>query len=368
MYEYFKFVSSVKALTVALIVCIGAEPGVARQREFSAKPTESLPELSKSSRFCSFLGLPQSGKLFRDRLPLTLTKLGGVGSIERLVARIVDYSGVEASFKVFSGRVLNAAAVLDGNQTIVHRYIVYHPLFMSYLNRRFKAQPGALPWASIGVFAHEVGHHLAGHGLEANNQRYFELQADWYSGYILRKMGSTQAAAQRVLRSFWQPVGSLTHPGSKERLAAISDGWREADCEAGGANCTQPMPEFHADENKQTRDRKKSDETKQNQTEQSKKKIVPSMMCTLHGEQLVVSRKNNVYWLRHYEERRVAIGTYTTAGITGCRENIKFALTSNYLQLYCLNNQKLSLEGDGDTEVGDCRRCAGGKSFCPSEL
>ncbi|MGI9406008.1 MAG: hypothetical protein ACR2O4_06515, partial [Hyphomicrobiaceae bacterium] len=89
-------------------------------------------------------------------------------------------------------------------------------------------------WLVMSVVAHEVGHHLAGHTLKLGNQPYNELQADWFTGYLLMKMGAHVTKA-REMQGLGSACGTITHPLQKDRLAAVTAGWVQA-CEE-DANC-----------------------------------------------------------------------------------------------------------------------------------
>ena len=88
-------------------------------------------------------------------------------------------------------------------------------------------------WSTIAVFAHELGHLANNHFGNAVRHKYtliqLELQADTYSGGILYKLGASLEEAQKAMydKSVTEE-GDLTHPGRKERLAAIANGWNKA--------------------------------------------------------------------------------------------------------------------------------------------
>jgi hypothetical protein len=80
------------------------------------------------------------------------------------------------------------------------------------------------------VIAHELGHHFYGHAhvgmREADSEAILqhELDADYFSGYAIARVGGTLGhaqAAQRLLKS----DESLYHPSSERRLHAIRAGW-----------------------------------------------------------------------------------------------------------------------------------------------
>jgi hypothetical protein len=114
-------------------------------------------------------------------------------------------------------QVDNAAAVIYMNT----RYILYNPSFINQLDNAANNK-----WASISVLAHEIGHHLYGHTLDGRGSQIpKELEADEYSGVVLKRMGATLQDAQTAMQLISSPNASATHPGQRDRLTAIARGW-----------------------------------------------------------------------------------------------------------------------------------------------
>lgn len=104
------------------------------------------------------------------------------------------------------------------------RYLLYNPTFLAAVNRA-----GHTDWAGISILAHEMGHHLNGHTLRAGgSQPEDELEADEFSGFVLRRLGASLAQAQAAMAAVSPNEGSATHPGRAPRLAAIGRGWSRA--------------------------------------------------------------------------------------------------------------------------------------------
>ena len=138
-----------------------------------------------------------------------------------VIREITDAVGLKARFQLRSTReVDNAAAVVYDGQ----RYLLYNPDFLNAVNRA-----GHTDWAGISILAHEMGHHLNGHTLRAGgSQPADELEADEFSGFVLRKLGASLAQSQAALATVADDEGSATHPGRTPRLTAISQGWQRA--------------------------------------------------------------------------------------------------------------------------------------------
>ena len=155
---------------------------------------------------------------------------------ERAAGRIMDASGMRRTdfeIVVDPGSNNAAAGIASpcGNLRGC-RVIVYDPEFLLDIERRTDE------WGPISIMAHEVAHHLHGHTVFGEGSiPPNELDADFYSGFILQKMGASLESAQAAMRLIASPRGSSSHPPRRERLEYIARGWRKAaaDGGAGGA-------------------------------------------------------------------------------------------------------------------------------------
>ena len=138
-----------------------------------------------------------------------------------IIREITDAVGLQPRFELrATPRVDNAAAVVyDGR-----RYLLYNPQFLAAVN-----QAGHTDWAGISILAHEMGHHLNGHTLRSGgSQPEDELEADEFSGFVLRRLGASLAQAQAALAAVAPEQAVGDHPARAPRLAAISRGWTRA--------------------------------------------------------------------------------------------------------------------------------------------
>ncbi|GAA4371303.1 hypothetical protein GCM10023185_46640 [Hymenobacter saemangeumensis] len=141
-----------------------------------------------------------------------------------VLREITDVVGLKARFELRATRDIdNAAAVVyDGK-----RYLLYNPDFLAAVNRA-----GHTDWAGISILAHEMGHHLNGHTLRGGGSKPAdELEADEFSGFVLRKLGASLAQAQAAMATVADEGGSGTHPGRSPRLSAIGQGWQRANAQ-----------------------------------------------------------------------------------------------------------------------------------------
>lgn len=114
----------------------------------------------------------------------------------------------------------NAYATIIRNQ----RYIIYDNAFLESLDSY-----AGTKWASISVLAHEMGHHYRNHVVDRSGSTPAkEIEADYFSGYVMAKMGASLAEAKGAMEKIATPRASSTHPGRADRLNAITNGWNYA--------------------------------------------------------------------------------------------------------------------------------------------
>ena len=114
----------------------------------------------------------------------------------------------------------NAYATIIRNQ----RYIVYDNHFLERLDHY-----AGTKWASISVLAHEMGHHYYNHMVSGSGSTQpKELEADYFSGYAMAKMGASLEEAKAAMSQIASPGGNASHPAKVNRLNAIADGWNKA--------------------------------------------------------------------------------------------------------------------------------------------
>ena len=149
-----------------------------------------------------------------------------LGAAEDAAARIMEASGLRADFEIRvkegSDNAVAGIALSCGNLRMC-RVIEYDPEFLRYIERNTDR------WGPISVMAHEVAHHLQGHTVFGEGSTPpNELDADFYSGFILQQLGASLESAQATMRLIGDPIGSSSHPPQRERLQAIAMGWRKA--------------------------------------------------------------------------------------------------------------------------------------------
>jgi len=139
-----------------------------------------------------------------------------------IINQILDAVGVKATFEVRAAKIPNAAAAIAKGK----RYILYNPDFIATLDKA----TGSNRWAPISILAHEIGHHLSGHTLLGTGSKpSIELEADQFSGFVLRRMGASLEDAQLAMKLIASRRATITHPARADRLSAIENGWAKAD-------------------------------------------------------------------------------------------------------------------------------------------
>ncbi|GAB3236871.1 hypothetical protein GCM10027346_27620 [Hymenobacter seoulensis] len=168
--------------------------------------------------FRRFAGLVLAGWLV---LTGSLSAQSQASGQRDVLREITDVVGLKPRFELLaSTQVQNAAAVVYGGK----RYLLYNPQFVGAVNRA-----GRTDWAGVSILAHEMGHHLNGHTLRSGGSNPAdELEADEFSGFVLRKMGASLAEAQAAMAIVSDDEASPTHPGRTTRLSSIGEGWQRA--------------------------------------------------------------------------------------------------------------------------------------------
>ncbi len=114
----------------------------------------------------------------------------------------------------------NAYATIIRNQ----RFIIYDNQFLEGLDRYANSK-----WASISVLAHEMGHHYRDHVIDARGSTPpKEIEADFFSGYVMAKLGATLSEARAAMEQIASPRASASHPAKADRLNSIAKGWNYA--------------------------------------------------------------------------------------------------------------------------------------------
>ena len=142
---------------------------------------------------------------------------------EIAVDEIMDVIGLQKNFTIQECPNINNAVAknIENSSGYTVRYILYDNDFFNNMDTKAGSD-----WAAISILAHEIGHHLNGHALnnERSNHEY-ELDADYFSGLVLAKMGATLEETQSAINTFRYEKATSTHPAKIDRLNEIERGW-----------------------------------------------------------------------------------------------------------------------------------------------
>lgn len=149
------------------------------------------------------------------------------------VDRMLDSINWKENFNIREqAGINNAYATIIRNQ----RYIVYDNAFLENLDSYARTK-----WASLSVMAHEMGHHYRNHVVDARGSTPAkEIEADYFSGYVMAKMGASLNEAMAAMQNIASERASSTHPAKANRLTAITQGWNYA--KGIGNPSTNPNP------------------------------------------------------------------------------------------------------------------------------
>ncbi|MDQ3052147.1 MAG: membrane-binding protein [Bacteroidota bacterium] len=173
--------------------------------------------LNLSPTICSYYG---------EEMAETVTGFKSTDEAETIIGNVLSIVGLKPNFEIRAADVPNAAAVINNGK----RFVLYNPKFVEKLNKAAGSK-----WASVSILAHEIGHHLNGHTLTGTGSRPdIELEADEFSGFVLRKMGASLNDAQIAMKIAADVKSSHTHPGKSDRLLAIAKGWTNANDQMDG--------------------------------------------------------------------------------------------------------------------------------------
>jgi hypothetical protein len=149
--------------------------------------------------------------------PVSVSNFASVSEARTIINEIIAVMNLKVNFEVREANVPNAGAVFYNGK----RYILYNPVFIKQIDRAAQTD-----WASISILAHEIGHHVKGHTFKAGGNSYDqELEADEFSGLVLKRMGATLDESQKAMNMIASDRASGTHPARAYRLDAIARGW-----------------------------------------------------------------------------------------------------------------------------------------------
>jgi Caspase domain len=151
------------------------------------------------------------------------TSTEGGAEARAIVQQIIGVIGIPmTAFEVrASPDVANAEATTENGGR--DRLILYNPEWMTGLKSSIATNSS--DWL---VLAHEVGHHVAYHMDPSFPNHEAELQADYFAGFILSKLGVPLRDVQLAMAMVSADQETLSHPGKAKRVGEVRKGWEAA--------------------------------------------------------------------------------------------------------------------------------------------
>jgi Peptidase family M48 len=138
-----------------------------------------------------------------------------------IIVAMLDSIGWKENFNIQEQpNISNAyATIMNGK-----RFIIYDNDFLEKID-----YAAATKWASISVLAHEMGHHYKNHVVDGQGSTPpKEIEADYFSGFAMNRMGASLNESIVAMQKIASDQGSTSHPPKDQRIAAITQGWNQA--------------------------------------------------------------------------------------------------------------------------------------------
>lgn len=145
--------------------------------------------------------------------------------INQVIADITRLSGTAKKFSTKQCPDLNNCCALNVKDYdgLDKRFILYDLDFLATIERQTNI------WGWKSIMAHEAAHHFNGDLLNKGDNPNAELDADYFSGFILRKMGCPSLEdAQASIKLYGTEEDTPSHPRRSKRMQAIANGWYAA--------------------------------------------------------------------------------------------------------------------------------------------
>ena len=184
---------------------------------------------SLNSQVCSYIeNLDESKKIcdfFKGN------KFSSNQNAELALSKVLNSIGASKTFILKECNGVNNASATSYKGV---RYIFYNNEFMNAIVKRTDS------WSNLSILAHEVGHHINGHTMDmvlySNDvvkpvskkvSREMELEADFFSGFVMAKIGASLKQATQVMSIISTNADDTnsTHPAKNKRLKAITEGY-----------------------------------------------------------------------------------------------------------------------------------------------
>ena len=180
-------------------------------------PQVQAQELLEPSGFCAYSS---------QRIGEPLYLFSSDQPTQRLIDEMLSAAERRLKFRVHGGNVPLAAAAVAGDE----RYVIYDQFTFATLKPQEPQR-----WTALAALAHQIGHHLSQHALRGPDalRRENEIEAERFSGFVLRKLGASLEQARSALDLARPTEADPAYPPAADRRDAIEAGWKE---QQGGAD------------------------------------------------------------------------------------------------------------------------------------
>lgn len=176
--------------------------------------------IAKGGFFCGFSTEVKGGYYSSAQQAQYITERAKAGDrygIYDVVSEIKAILNIRALIDVYVAEAENNAMATTGAGG--RKIIIADYNFLKTVNR-----DAGTEWAAISILAHELGHHIAGLGRGLSG----ELDADYWSGYVLYKLGASKEASIKCIMHFGTEQNTSSHPNKYLRAKTIKQGWDDA--------------------------------------------------------------------------------------------------------------------------------------------
>ena len=145
----------------------------------------------------------------------------------KMFDELLDKSGKDLNVTVKAANVPLVAAAERGDERLL--------LYNQFALDSFESQDEK-DWTVLLVIAHQIGHHASNHSflLEPRMRVEIELEADRFAGYLLFRLGATEANIRNLREFLRKSHQSSMFPPPDVRLTAVIEGWHDGKAEQGG--------------------------------------------------------------------------------------------------------------------------------------
>jgi predicted Zn-dependent protease len=172
----------------------------------------------------SFCGFSIENKFFYQNEAksyiVSQAEVGDETGIYDVIEEIKKSIKINVSFDVFIAEDEDNAFATIGKDG--RKIINADHMFLVRIN-----EDSGTKWGAISILAHEIGHHIAGFNRRSTDLEG-ELDADYWSGYSLQKLGASKNASSKAIMRYGTEKDTKTHPNKYSRASTIEKGWEDA--------------------------------------------------------------------------------------------------------------------------------------------